>query len=291
MHKDAQIRWDDVAYVLAVVDHGSVAAAARALGVNHATVLRRLGEFETRTGVQMFNRTTRGYQISPDRRAVVEAMRHASEALGAVGQLVERARPRLEDGLRLTTTDTIAQYILPPLIPRLIDATGSPIEVTVDNAHIDLSRMQSQLTVRPALTLPSELEGLQAGVVRFGVYAAKGVEKDAWIGLTGPLARTNAAEFSRDVALNPMAHADSFLAAAAMAATGIGHVVLPTYVGEQWSNLSCVDQPEDLGPVPVWVGAHVDFAGIQRIKRARSHLAKALSRHPALAEQKKRAAE
>ena len=54
-------------------DDPKVAAAARALGVNHATVLRRIAEFETRTGVQMFNRTTRGYQISPDRRAVVEA--------------------------------------------------------------------------------------------------------------------------------------------------------------------------------------------------------------------------
>ena len=40
--------------------HGSVAAAARALGVNHATVLRRIAEFETRIGVRMFDKTTRG---------------------------------------------------------------------------------------------------------------------------------------------------------------------------------------------------------------------------------------
>ena len=34
--------WDDLRYVLAVVEEGSVSAAARVLGVNHATVLRRI---------------------------------------------------------------------------------------------------------------------------------------------------------------------------------------------------------------------------------------------------------
>ena len=38
----AQMNWDDIRYVIAVADHGSVAAAARALSVNHATVLRRI---------------------------------------------------------------------------------------------------------------------------------------------------------------------------------------------------------------------------------------------------------
>ncbi len=282
MPKDAQIRWDDVTHVLAVVDHGSVAAAARALGVNHATVLRRIAEFETRTGVQMFDKTTRGYQVSPDRRAVIDAMRKASDALGAVGRMVDSARPRLEDGLRVTTTDTLAQYILPPLLPAFIEATGSPVEVTVDNAHVDLSRMQGQLTVRPALTLPPELDGVKSGVVGFGVYAAKDSKSDRWIGLTGPLARTNAAGFVRTAEPAPLAHADSFLAAAAMAAAGIGRTVLPTYVGAAWPNLTRIDRSNELTPVPVWIGAHVDFAGTSRIRRARSYLADALKSVPEL---------
>lgn len=285
MAKDAQIRWDDVTHVLAVVDHGSVAAAARALGVNHATVLRRIAEFETRTGVQLFDKTTRGYQVSPDRRAVIEAMRTANDALGAVGRMVESARPRLEDGLRITTTDTLAQYVLPALLPAFIEATGSPVEVTVDNAHIDLSRMQGQLTVRPALALPPELDGLKSGVVYFGVFAARRMKHDDWIGLTGPLARTGAARYVREAAPAPKAHADSFMAAAAMAAAGIGRTVLPTYVGAAWPALTCTELPQDLAPVPVWVGAHVDFANTARIRRARSHLAHALAHAPELSGQ------
>ncbi|MEE8225390.1 MAG: LysR family transcriptional regulator, partial [Kiloniellales bacterium] len=36
------LAWDDLRTVLAVVRGGSLSAAARSLGVNHATVFRRL---------------------------------------------------------------------------------------------------------------------------------------------------------------------------------------------------------------------------------------------------------
>ena len=41
------IEWDDLRYVLAVAESGSLAAAARALGVNHTTVLRRVTGFRS----------------------------------------------------------------------------------------------------------------------------------------------------------------------------------------------------------------------------------------------------
>jgi DNA-binding transcriptional LysR family regulator len=43
--------WTDLQHVLAVADHASLAAAARALGVNHTTVLRRVRAFEKSVGV------------------------------------------------------------------------------------------------------------------------------------------------------------------------------------------------------------------------------------------------
>ena len=44
------IDWDDVRYFLAVARGGSVRAAAERLGVNHATVLRRIAQLEERLG-------------------------------------------------------------------------------------------------------------------------------------------------------------------------------------------------------------------------------------------------
>src|SRR5262245_66673667 len=57
----AGIEWDDLRYILAVASAGSLAGAARHLGVNHTTVLRRVGAFETRLGLRLFERMPTGY--------------------------------------------------------------------------------------------------------------------------------------------------------------------------------------------------------------------------------------
>ena len=55
--------WDNLRFVLSVANHGSVSAAARALGVNHATVLRRVAAFEEDHGGAVFEKTATGYRI------------------------------------------------------------------------------------------------------------------------------------------------------------------------------------------------------------------------------------
>ena len=47
---EAKPNWDDYRYVLSVARLGSVSAAARELGVNHATVLRRVAAVEAHLG-------------------------------------------------------------------------------------------------------------------------------------------------------------------------------------------------------------------------------------------------
>ena len=46
--------WDDIRFVLAVAETGSLNAAAQLLGVTHATVLRRVAAFEARHGKTIF---------------------------------------------------------------------------------------------------------------------------------------------------------------------------------------------------------------------------------------------
>jgi DNA-binding transcriptional LysR family regulator len=60
----AGIEWDDLRYVLAVANAGSLAGAARNLGVNHTTVLRRVGAFEKRLGLRLFERLPTGYVLT-----------------------------------------------------------------------------------------------------------------------------------------------------------------------------------------------------------------------------------
>src|SRR6201995_1176839 len=58
------IDWDDVRYFLAAAREGSVRAAAERLGVNHATVLRRIAQLEARLGAHMFEKLPSGYRLT-----------------------------------------------------------------------------------------------------------------------------------------------------------------------------------------------------------------------------------
>lgn len=281
MPKNAQTGWDDLLYVLAVAEHGSVSAAARALSVNHATVLRRIAAFESRQGFRVFDKTPRGYQVKADRRALIEVMQSASAALADVDRLIDAERPRLDGGLRITTTDTLAQFVLPGIVPGLADETGSQIEVQAANAHLDFSRMEAHIAVRPTADLPDDMEGEKAGAIWLGVYATN-PETEDWLGVSGTLSRSPFASWLRRKATAPSVIADSFLTLAALAAQGRGKALLPVYVGDAWPGLQRLELPAELDPVPVWIASHVDYAKSGRLLKARRFIASALADLPEL---------
>ncbi|TPK75269.1 LysR family transcriptional regulator [Mesorhizobium sp. B2-4-17] len=52
--------WDDLRCALAFFRHGSAAGAARAFGLSHATILRRLESVEKASGIRLFGRLATG---------------------------------------------------------------------------------------------------------------------------------------------------------------------------------------------------------------------------------------
>lgn len=268
----AQMNWDDLRFVLAVADEGSVAAAARVLGVNHATVLRRIAAFETRSGLRLFDRTARGYRISADRTALVEAMREARQGLDRVGQMLMSERPPPLGRLRITSTDTFCARILPPMIEDLARETTQAVDLIAANIHVDFNRLHADVAVRPAARLPQELSGIQAGELHFSVYRRPGGASD-WLGFGGTLQRSPVgAWMARQLEHRPAISADSFLTLAALSAEGAGQAVLPCFVGDAFDGLVRVEQPQDLPSVPIWVACHRDMVRSARINRARRFL-------------------
>ncbi len=272
MSKSAQTNWDDLRVVVAVADQGSVAAAARVLSLNHATVLRRIAAFEERQGIRLFEKTRRGYRVSPNKRALFEAIREAAQAVGQVEQMIDAERPNLYGGLRLTSTDTFCQTVLPKIINSLSAELGQSIEVISDNAHLDLGRSQAHVTVRPAVALPPDLEGEIAAHFRFGAYGSI-AGRDTWLGLSGAPSRSPAGRWLQENAGPPEISADSFLTLAGLAAQGAGRALLPCVYGDRFPGLTRLPLADDIPPTPIWVACHVDYARSGRLRRVRKHLA------------------
>lgn len=280
MHRE---NWDDLRYVLAVAQNGSVSAAARILGVNHATVLRRVAAFEDRHGSPIFDKTPRGYTISRDHERLIEAAREVEAAVLAVGRMIEGAQAPLRGVVRVTSTDTFCHLVLPPMIaPLRANASDLRIDLICSNAHLDLARLDADVTIRPAVALPDDLDGTIAARLGFAVYCRPGAPR-IWLGATGALARSRPAIWLRDYVAPEtiVGAADSFVTLCEMAAAGLGCAVLPCILGDADARLKRepVDMP-DLA-VDIWVASHADLADVPRIRAVRDYLTGAIAEHGA----------
>lgn len=263
--------WDDLRFVLAVAETGSVAGAARTLDVNHATVLRRIAAFEARVGQPVFERTAHGYRLPPDQFRLIEAAREVAAAVDGVERLA-KGTATAGQAVRVTSTDSLCVSVLPGIVAEL---TGHDmtLELRCSNAHLDLGRLHADIAIRPAASLPSDLVGEIAAEMNFAVYATPEAPPD-WLALQGPLARAAPAEWltARVGEADIVAGADSFVVLREMAAAGLGRVILPMILGDGDSRL--VRQEVDLPDfrVPVWVACHAEMADAPRLRRIRKAL-------------------
>lgn len=272
LHKGSTIlhssNWDNLRFVLAVAEDGSVSAAARRLGVNHATVLRRVAAFEEEQGGPVFEKTATGYRVLPDRATVIDAARDVANSVLVVERLMHGARAPLRGVVRVASTDSLCQMVLPPLIAELNRLSPElRVDLMSSNGHLDFSRLQADITVRPAERLPEDMTGEICTRFAFHPYGAPGVE-NRWLGLTGPLARSNPARWiTANVAPEAIvAGADSFLVLREMARAGMGLAVLPGYVGDSCPGLERRDGLMPASSVPVWVATYGALRQVPRIR-------------------------
>lgn len=273
--------WDDLRFVLAVADCGTVSAAARTLGVNHATVLRRVAAFEARHGAMLFEKSHSGYRVPPDRIRVLEALRDVRAAVFATSRLMQGGLAPLRGAIRLTSTDSLCQLVLPPVLAEIrVAAPELRFDLFATNAHLELAQLQADITVRPAMSLPEDLFGIAAARIGFGIYEAQGVTRpDRWLGIGGATARAKPAHWIDQTIPGDqiVGAADSFLILREMAATGQGRAVLPCYLGDPDARLQRIHGLLPAMEVPIWVASHVDLADSPRIRVVRDLLAAGLT--------------
>ena len=276
MHKE---NWDDMRFALAVAEHGSVSGAARQLGVNHATVLRRVATLEERLGARLFDKTQQGYAVAPDRGQVIDAIREVDTAVHGVRRVVEGARAPLRGVVRVTSTDTFCHAILPEALVNLRGvAQDLRVDLICSNAHLDMARLAADITVRPTNKLADDLVGTVAAKLGFAVYESAG-GADAWLALSGDIARAGPADWLAQIvpAGQIAGSGGSFLTLARMAAAGMGRAILPCLIGDKDRNLNRITTDMPHMSVDIWVACHMDLVEVPRIRAVRDFLTQSLS--------------
>ncbi len=176
MHR---LDWSDLQYILAVANHGSLAGAARALGVNHSTVQRRITSFEALQQVTVFDRRPDGYKLTIEGQQLLEAAKAVEQAVWGLERKISGKDLKLEGTIRLTTTDTLLHTIVGrPLALFHRKYPDIVMDVSVTNSILSLTRRDADVAIRPAQSKPEPLVGDHVGDIQFAVYAASAYLRD-----------------------------------------------------------------------------------------------------------------
>lgn len=284
------IDWDDLRYVLAVADSGSLSQAASTLRVNRTTVLRRINTFERKHGVRLFDRLPDGYVLTDAGNEILTAARGFENAIYSIERKLAGQDHRAEGLVRVATTDTLLASVLPTALATFKQVhPGITLDVTTSNAFADLSKRDADVAVRPVIDPPDFLIGRRISSVAFAVYAATkdtDASKQRWLGTDDTLAGTSVARWMRTEmpTVRPDIRADSLVSLAQLCAAGAGLAALPCYLGDSDARLVRVRSPVAEMATALWVLTHPDLARTARVRLLMDHLSVALGRQRPLLE-------
>ncbi len=149
--------WGDFKVLLALGRAGSVAGAARILGVDGSTVSRRLTAAEKAAGAVLIVRGGRAFAFTKEGRALLEAAEAMDAAVTAAAASVRASRTELRGIVRLAVFPSMAQFLGP--FPELV-ATMHPdlqVELHAGRGATDLAKGEADVAVRVNRDLPSDL--------------------------------------------------------------------------------------------------------------------------------------
>jgi DNA-binding transcriptional LysR family regulator len=258
------VEWDDLRYVLAVARAGSALRAAKALGVNQTTVLRRLDALEERLGVVLFERQRSGQALTQAGRTVAEAAaRMEQEAQGIESALAAQQRS-LSGSVRMTTSESLAGRLVAPSLREFHRLhPGVLVELIVSDERLDIARGEADVALRAGFRPDG------AGIVarrmpdaEWTVYCSRGYAAERGapdrreaisghdiVGMDGLMARLQGwqwlAASAPDTTIRFRSNSLTNLVVNLKAGLGLG--ALPTLVGDAEPDLMrCFDPPREL---------------------------------------------
>ncbi len=280
--------WDNLRFVLIVAKNGSVAAAARELGVNRTTVLRRIDAFQKDIGCRIFERTRSGYVLTLEAGQIIDAANEVESVIFNIQRQIEGHELRLEGELRVTTTDTLmVSRIGPQLAGFHRKYPHITVTVTITNNILDLTRRDADIAIRPTRVPEPPLVGNRVADVHFGVYASavylrsagsKDLSQHHWLGFDTSLQTTAPAKWldSNYPEARICLKSDTFVGLKLAAENSMGLALLPAYLGDDSSKLQRIDAPTDELTTGLWLLTHPDLIRSARVNAFMDYFVRAL---------------
>jgi DNA-binding transcriptional LysR family regulator len=160
--------WDDLRYFLEAVRAKTLAGAARALGIEHTTIGRRLAALERALGAPLVLRGPEGLRLTPVGERIVPIAEQIERAVGSLRDAVRSDGVRV----RLAVPSGFARLFLPGLAALREAHPQLVLEIVSGARLVELEGSEADLAVRSGPIEDGELIARPLCKTGWSLYAA-----------------------------------------------------------------------------------------------------------------------
>ena len=285
--------WDLYRSLLAVLEHGSLSAAARELGLTQPTLGRHIETLEETLGQQLFTRSQQG--LAPSEAAL--ALKPFAEVLAATSAALVRAaadaKGRVGGTVRISASEVIGIEVLPPILARLQEEYPElDVELSTTDAVEDVLNREADVAVRMTEPTQKALIARHVGAIPLGMFAHKRyLDRHGWpvswadlanhrfIGYDrqGAFARTFLKRIPEFERARLTFRADSNLAQFAALKAGSAIGICQVNLAREVNDLVRLFANEFELPLHTWIVMHEDLRGSPRCRATFDALVRGLT--------------
>lgn len=284
------LNWDEFRLIKAIADSHSLVGAAEKLGLNHSTVFRRLTALEAAIGQRLFERSRLRYQPTAAGEAMVNVASDVGESIVEFERRVAGRDIKPSGALRVATSDTLAIYVLPPILNQFSAAyPGVQLDLALSSQNLSLSRRDATVALR-AINGPTDpLVGEKICSMRWAIYCTPELASRYGNDIVGAAPWITSGEnysplrgrrwFEKHIAREQqVCRADTVLAMAGLAARGYGATILPCFVGDAAGGLVRVGELQPELDIELWLVTHAELSHLARVRAFMDFAAEELAR-------------
>ncbi|WP_424810584.1 LysR family transcriptional regulator [Roseococcus sp. YIM B11640] len=275
--------WSLLRAFVAVIRHGSLSAAARALRLTQPTLGRQVRALEEQLGEALFDRLPSG--LRPNARAMaLLAQAEAMDQAAAELSTALAGNPDAPSGtVRLSSSEIIGTRVLVPILGDLaISHPEIEIELSISNTYENLLRRDADIAVRLDRPAQEEVIAQRVGELEVGMFASRAYLKRRGMPssltdlgqhrMIGPDQDQRAMSIIMERRGLPLSRglftfrSDSRLAQEAAVRAGIGIGPIRTFEVEDDPEMVRVLPQGFVERLPIWVTAHPDMRHARRLR-------------------------
>jgi DNA-binding transcriptional LysR family regulator len=293
----SSIDWDHLRVFLAVLRAGSLRGAARMLGLNHATVNRRLRALEAGFGSKLFDRTRDGFAPTQAGEDLLEAAERVEDEMFKAQRDIAGRDADLSGEVKVSLPYAIMKGFLAADLCSFSQLyPGIDLDLELTDRFSDLARLEADVSIRMAYDVTDDVVGRRLVQYSKTIYAAPDVAKNLdpmsstldesgiWIGWHGGDGDNSWVRGTLYPNLSVRHNLPHHALQAEFARAGMGLTMLPCFLGDPEPGLVRVPGAAPVPDRSIWLLLRHDLRRTARVRAFVDFIAAAILDHRALLE-------